>query len=134
MNIKKYKNLKKIGNVTTPFNGQTKDEAVHPGLDIANKTGTPIPALANGTVVAEGPVDNGMGNVVTLKDDQGNTHTYSHLSQFSVKPGTRVKKGQTIAKMGKSGNSYSPSGGDPSHLDVRISDAYGRWIDPMLYF
>jgi hypothetical protein len=35
--------------------------------------------------------------------------------------------------MGKSGNSYSPSGWDPSHLDLRIVDAYGRYKNPMTY-
>jgi len=127
-------NFKKRVNLTTKFGQQTKDELKHPGIDLAAPTGTAIPALADGTIVSEGPTNNGMGNVVTLKDDQGNTHSYSHLSQFNVKPGTRVKKGQTIAKMGASGNSYSQTGGDPSHLDIRISNAYGRWIDPMLYF
>ncbi len=40
---------------------------------------------------------------------------------------------QQIAKMGQTGNSYSPSGGDPSHLDLRISNAYGRFMNPLTY-
>jgi len=121
------------GRITTPFGGQTRGEANHPGVDIANRQGTPIPAFADGTVTSVGPTSNGMGNVVVLKDNEGNTHQYGHLQAPLVRPGTPVKRGQPIAKMGKTGNVYSPSGGDPTHLDVRIVTAYGRWKDPMAY-
>ena len=133
MNLKRYKNLKAPGVVTTPFGGQTRDEQSHSGVDFANKEGTEIPAFEDGTVVGTAPTNNGMGNVVTLQDVNGDTHKYGHLRNFNVKPGQRVKKGQKIATMGKTGNSYSPSGGDPSHLDVRIVDAYGRFKNPMSY-
>jgi len=128
-----YKNLRAPGVITTPFGGKTRGEANHPGVDFANKAGTPIPAFADGTITSVGPTSNGMGNVVTLKDDKGDTHQYGHLQGASVQPGKRVKKGETIAAMGKSGNSYSPSGGDPTHLDVRIASAYGKWKNPMTY-
>lgn len=121
------------GQITTPFGGKTRGEAVHPGLDIANKTGTPIPAFADGTVTSVGPTTNGMGNIVTLRDTGGNVHQYGHLQGATVKPGQAVKKGQQIAKMGATGNSYSPTGGDPSHLDLRIATAYGKWKNPMTY-
>lgn len=129
----KYNNLRLPGVITTPFGGKTKDEATHPGIDVANKSGTLIPAFANGVVTGVGSKPDGSGNVVTLKDNEGNSHQYSHLQGAIVPIGTRVKKGQPIAKMGKSGNSYSPSGGDPSHLDLRIVDAYGRYKNPMNY-
>lgn len=126
-------NLNRIGNVTTPFGGSTRGEAFHPGVDIANRTGTLIPAFADGQITAVGPTKNGMGNVVTLKDSGGNTHQYGHLQTVNVKPGQIVKKGQAIAQMGATGNSYSPTGGDPSHLDIRIVNAYGKWKNPMTY-
>ena len=125
--------LKLPGKITTPFGGQTRGEQFHKGLDIANASGTPIPAFADGQIQSVGPTSNGMGNVVTLKDSQGATHQYGHLQNANVKPGQIVKKGQPIAQMGKSGNSYSPTGGDPSHLDVRIVSAYGKFQNPMTY-
>ena len=128
-----YNKLKVPGRITTPFGGKTRGEPVHPGLDIANVPGTPIQAFADGQITAVGPTSNGMGNIVTLKDREGNTHQYGHLQGALVKPGARVKKGQPIAKMGATGNSYSPSGGDPTHLDVRIADAYGRWKNPSAF-
>lgn len=134
MNPRKYNNLKRPGVVTTSFGGKTRGEANHPGVDFANKGGTPVQALANGVVTSTGQTRNGMGNVVTLKDEEGNTHYYSHLQGANVKPGRRVKKGEQIARMGKSGNVYSPTNSDPTHLDVRIVSAFGKYQNPMTYF
>jgi murein DD-endopeptidase MepM/ murein hydrolase activator NlpD len=133
MNQQKTTKLKIPGKITTPFMGKTRGEAVHPGVDIANTPGTPVPAFADGQVTSVGPTTNGMGNVVTLKDTGGNVHQYGHLQGANVKPGQVVKKGQPIAKMGATGNSYSPSGGDPTHLDIRIASAFGKWKNPMSY-
>lgn len=133
MNLKKYTGLRALGNITTPFMGSTRGETRHPGVDFANRPGTPIPAFADGVVTGVGTKTDGMGNVVTLKDEGGNTHQYGHLQDATVKPGMKVKRGQEIAKMGSSGNSYSPSGGDPTHLDIRIATAYGKWKNPLTY-
>lgn len=132
MIIRNY-NLKVPGVITTPFGGKTKDETVHPGLDIANKEGTQIPAFADGVVTYTGKTNNGGGNIVQMKDNNGNLHQYSHLRGFFKKTGETVKKGQPIASMGKTGNSYSPTGGDPSHLDIRIVTAYGKYKNPLTY-
>ena len=132
---KKYTNLAQLGNITTPYGGKTRSEPFHKGVDIANKSGTPIPNMADGVVVSaktgmgKGSPDNS-GNQVVIKDGQGNTHMYSHLRDVLVKPGQKVSKNQKIATMGDSGNTYSPTGGDASHLDYRVADAYGRYRDP----
>ena len=131
--MKQKINLKKVGNLTTPFGGSTRGEKFHPGIDVANIPGTPIPAFSDGVVTSTGPTTNGMGNVVTLKDNEGNVHQYGHLQGANVKPGQKVKKGQPIAKMGATGNSYSPTGGDPTHLDIRIATKFGKWKNPMSY-
>lgn len=125
--------LKRIGNLTTPFMGKTRGEPEHPGVDFANKEGTPIPAFDGGTITTVRKLNNGFGNVVTLKDTGGNVHQYGHLQGALVKPGQVVKKGQVIAKMGKTGNSYSPSGGDPTHVDIRIATPDGKWKNPIDY-
>lgn len=126
-------NLKLPGNITTPFMGKTRSEPKHPGIDVANKSGTPIPAFADGVITRVGKDKQGFGNVVVLKDKEGSVHQYGHLQNALVKPGQKVKRGSPIAQMGKSGNSYSPTGGDPSHLDLRIANAYGRWKNPLTY-
>ena len=125
--------LKKLLNLTKFLGGKTRGESFHQGVDIANRGGTTIPALANGTITGVGTTNNGFGNVVTLKDTSGNTHQYSHLQKALKRPGQIVKKGQPIAKMGDSGNSYSETGNDSSHLDLRISNSYGRYFNPLTY-
>ena len=133
MLLKKYNNLRAPGNLTVGFGQRTKDEPQHMGVDFANKNGSPIQAFADGVITGVGATKNGLGNVVTMKDSGGNVHSYGHLRNAVVKRGMRVKRGQTIAAMGSSGNSYSPSGGDPSHLDLRVVNAYGRYKNPLTY-
>lgn len=81
----------------------------HPGVDLANNTGTPIHAPANGVVLATG---NGMGYgnyMVTAHKVGGKTYTfvYGHLTGYA-NFGKTIKQGQTIAYMGSTGNSTGP--------------------------
>lgn len=126
--------LKQLGNITTNFGDQTKDTNFHQGVDVANNNGTPIPKLSNigGSVQSVG-ANGDYGNQVVVKNDDGTTESYSHLSQSLVQPGQRVNPQQPIAKMGATGNSWSANGGDPSHLHYEIQDAYNRYINPRSY-
>jgi len=132
---RKYNNLTRLGNITTPYGGKTREEKFHPGVDIAAANGTPIPSMTDGVVtnVVTGRKngDNNFGNQVSIKDRQGNTTTYSHLKDVMAKPGQQVKEGQVVMNMGDTGASYSPKGGDSSHVDIRIVDAYNRYRDPL---
>lgn len=56
----KYNKLRAPGVITTPFMGQTRGEPQHPGVDFANKEGTPVPAFADGVVTGVGPRNDGM--------------------------------------------------------------------------
>lgn len=126
-----------LGKVTVPFGGKTEQEDVHPGVDVANSSGTPIHTPVDGVVVkADGGHANGennFGNTLELKDQQGQTHQFHHLQRILAKPGQQIRKGQPIATLGASGATYSPSGGDPSNLDYRIVDAYNQYMDPTKY-
>ena len=129
----KYNLLKKLGNLTTEFGGKTRNDPNHMGVDIAAAEGTPIPAMEDGVILKTETRNDGAGNVAILRDKKGNIQQYSHLKQALVKPGTVVKKGQPIAQMGHSGSSYSPSGGPSDHLDLRITNAFGRYMNPLTY-
>lgn len=133
----KYKNISSLGHITTPFGGATNQEGFHPGVDIANKTGTPVPATTDGVVVGADyghkNGENNYGNNIKIKDRQGNIHQFSHLNAGFVKPGQTVQKGQPVATMGATGAAYSPSGGDPTNLDYRIVDLYGKYKNPLTY-
>lgn len=126
-----FNNLGRLGNVTTNYGDADKDTNFHTGIDIANRQGTPIPKLSGvgGTVAAVRP-NGDYGNQAVVKNDDGTTETYSHLHQAMVKPGQRIAPGQTVATMGHSGNAWSPSGGDPSHLHFEVTDAFNHLMDP----
>ena len=134
----KYSNITKLGVIPTPYGGSTEQEGNHPGIDIANKMGAPVPALKDGVIVgtdmghAHG--ENNYGNSVILKDREGNVHRYSHLNDAMVKPGQQVSQGQEIGTFGNTGAAYSKSGqGDGTNLDVRIVNAYGKYKSPLTY-
>lgn len=124
-----YRNL---GTITTNYGESTAYEPFHPALDIANKEGTPIPEFKGGVVTEVGN-QKGYGNYIKVKDAQGNIQRYSHLKQALVQPGQQVSAGQQIALMGRTGNVYSQHGGDPSHLDYEVVNAYNQLINPLTY-
>ena len=131
----RYPNLKKLGALTTGFGESTRYEKFHPGIDIANKIGTPIDAFSGGTVVkvdtGKQQGDKGFGNRIIVRDDQGDEWSYGHLNDVYVKPGQKITKGQNISTMGNSGSTYSTSGGTGSHLDLRIYNTYKkRYVNP----
>lgn len=124
--------IKNLGTVTTQYGGNTRYEPFHPAIDVANQEGTPIPEFKGGVVTNVGQ-SAGYGNFVEVRDPAGNTERYSHLQRAFVKPGQQVQAGQPIGAMGRTGNVYSTHGGDPSHLDYMIVDAYNRLINPLSY-
>jgi murein DD-endopeptidase MepM/ murein hydrolase activator NlpD len=127
--------VSKLGVVTTPYGGNTRGEAFHPGVDVANAIGTPIPSFTSGTVsaVSTGHVHGeprSYGNYVIVTDDKGDKHRYSHLNNAWVKIGDKVSQGQQLGAMGTTGATYSRSGGTGSHLDYRVANAFGKYVDP----
>ncbi len=90
----------------------------HHGVDIANRIGTPIFAAASGRVIiAQGGWNGGYGNTVLLNNGNGIETRYGHASRLLVRPGEYVKRGQTIALMGSTGNSTGPH----LHFEVLIN-------------
>lgn len=99
----------------------------HPGIDLANGTGTPIKAPANGVVLATG---NGMGYgnyMITAHRVGAHTYTfiYGHLSGYA-RYGKTIKQGQTIAYMGSTGNSTGP------HLHFEVFRHYKKSLKSVI--
>lgn len=79
----------------------------HKGLDIANKTGTPLYASESGTVERSG-WSNGYGYNVVINHGGGLKTLYAHASKLHVKAGEKVSRGDIIADMGSTGWSTGP--------------------------
>ena len=129
--------FKQLGTLTTKFGQPTDLEKFHGGIDIAAPSGTPIPAPTSGIVtkidLGHKDGENSYGNTLEIKDPEGNIQQYHHLQGTNLQPGQQVQQGQEIAQIGKNGAVYSPSGGDPSSLDMRIVTAFGKYANPLTY-
>ncbi len=97
----------------------------HKGLDIANKTGTPLFAADAGTVEFAG-WGNGYGNYIRIDHGGGKKTLYAHMSRFYVSKGDTVTKGESIGEMGSTGWSTGPH----IHFEVIIN---GVKYNPLNY-
>lgn len=81
-----------------------KTRRPHRGVDYAAPHGTPIKASGDGKVIFRG-VKSGYGNTVILQHGGNITTLYAHMSRFASKSrvGSRVRQGQTIGYVGKTG-------------------------------
>jgi murein DD-endopeptidase MepM/ murein hydrolase activator NlpD len=80
---------------------------MHRGLDFRAAYGSPIIAVADGTVARAGWAG-GYGNQVRLNHAGGLSTSYSHMSRIAVSPGSRVRQGQVIGYIGTTGLSTGP--------------------------
>jgi murein DD-endopeptidase MepM/ murein hydrolase activator NlpD len=102
------------------FNGKTSSP--HLGLDFRVPTGTAVAAMNDGTVLLARPLYF-EGNFVVLDHGQGLLTLYLHLSEFKVKEGDQVKRGQIIGLSGGTGRATGP------HLHVAVR-WQGTYLDP----
>lgn len=102
------------------FNGKT--QSTHFGLDFRVPSGTPVAAMNDGTVLLARPLYF-EGNFVVLDHGQGLLTLYLHLSEFKVKEGDQVKRGQIIGLSGGTGRATGP------HLHVAVR-WQGTYLDP----
>ena len=104
-----------------PIMGYTSQ---HMGVDFGASTGTPIMAAGDG-VVERADWFGGYGNYVRIKHTSDTATAYGHMIRFAagVKPGVRVKQGQTIGYVGSTGMSTGPH----LHFEVHIG---GRPVNP----
>ena len=96
------------------------------GINIALPEGTPVKAVENGVVAYAGNELKGYGNLVLIRHDNGYVSAYANNGELKVKRGEQVKRGQTIATSGQSGNVSSPQ----LHFELRKGSTP---VDPMPY-
>ncbi|MDH6099975.1 peptidoglycan DD-metalloendopeptidase family protein [Anabaenopsis sp. FSS-46] len=100
---------------------------MHRGIDIANATGTPIYAAADGVVETSGWNRGGFGILVDIRHSDGSLTRYAHNNRTLVRVGQQVTKGQQIAEMGSTGFSTGP------HTHFEIHPSGKGAIDPIAF-
>jgi Peptidase family M23 len=98
------------------FNGKPASQP-HTGADYATPVGTPVLAVADGTIVFAKDMFF-EGNAVFIDHGDGLISMYFHLSEIKVQAGQEVKKGHTLGRVGSTGRATGP------HLFFGI-----RWHD-----
>lgn len=98
----------------------------HKGLDFTAPTGSPVYATGDGDVDAA-YVSETFGNVVYIDHGFGFETRYAHLTEYIVKKGEHVKRGQIIGYVGNTGLSYS------THLHYEVLFK-GNQINPINFF
>ena len=107
----------------------------HFAIDYAAPEGTPVIAVAAGTVktahvwqgTRDGATMDSYGNYVEIVHPDGTVTIYGHLSEINVAEGQEVIQGQQIGLVGNTGRS------DGSHLHFEV-DVNGSPVDPTPYF
>jgi murein DD-endopeptidase MepM/ murein hydrolase activator NlpD len=112
-----------FGHRENPFGGANVE--THKGLDIAGPLGSPVKAMAMGTVEFAGH-RGGFGNCIMIKHANGFETLYGHLSKILVRVGDKIEIGQTIGKVGSTGRSTGP------HLHYEIHKN-GQKINPQSF-
>lgn len=118
------------GRISTLFGSQRiyagEPGAYHSGIDIARPTGTVVLAPADGVVVlATARPFTLEGNLLLVDHGMGLNSAFMHLSRIDVKPGERVRRGQPIGLVGRSGRATGP------HLHWGLRWRAAR-LDPLL--
>src|SRR5262245_12713681 len=95
----------------------------HLGVDYRAPAGSPVVAMANGTVVTAG-TSGGSGRMVHLRHANGYETMYLHLSSIAVRSGEHVRQGALIGRVGAPGLATGP------HLDYRLKKS-GVFVNPV---
>jgi murein DD-endopeptidase MepM/ murein hydrolase activator NlpD len=111
------------GSVLAGF-GKRPDGTHNDGVDIAVPAGTEVQAADGGTVAYAGNELKGFGNLVLIRHDNGWVSAYAHADELLVKRGDAVRRGQVIAKSGKTGTVDQPK----LHFELRQGS---KPVDPM---
>jgi len=111
------------GPVISRFAAPRRDERRHQGIDIKAEPGEPIRAAADGVVVLAAEHHGAYGRLVTIDHGNGVVSYYGHNSVNLVQPGQPVRRGEVIARVGRTGNASI----DHLHFEVRVD---GLAVDP----
>jgi murein DD-endopeptidase MepM/ murein hydrolase activator NlpD len=96
------------------------------GINVAVPEDTSIKAAEGGVVVYSGNELKAYGNLLLVRHPNGYVTAYAHAKQLLVKGGDEIKRGQVIAKSGRTGDVDTPQ----LHFEIRKASTP---VDPMQY-
>jgi len=99
----------------------------HYGMDFTAPAGTDVYATGNGVVVGVLSSKRGLGNHIIINHGFGYTSIYAHLSNFNVRVGQKVQRGDIIGFVGNTGTSVA----NHLHYEIKLN---GANIDPVNYY
>jgi murein DD-endopeptidase MepM/ murein hydrolase activator NlpD len=115
--------------ITSPFGMRkhpiTGEMKMHKGVDIVAPPGTAVYATADGTVAFSGE-QRGYGHIVVVRHSPEYETAYAHLRKRRVGEGERVRRGQVIGDVGRTGTATT------DHLQYEVR-RHGQPVDPMPY-
>ncbi|WP_304137641.1 M23 family metallopeptidase [Mesonia mobilis] len=103
-----------------------KYRKMHNGMDFSAPTGSLVYATGD-AVVKKAKRTTGFGNLVVLDHGFGYETYYAHLSEFKVRRGQKVKRGEIIAEVGSTGLSTAP------HLHYEVHKN-GKVVNPINFY
>lgn len=109
---------------TDPF---TKTRRKHKGMDFSAPTGTPIYAPSDGKVTRVDSRSAGYGKHIRIDHGYGYVTLYAHLSEYNVRRGQQVKRGDVIGFVGNTGRSVAPH----LHYEIRKD---GTPVNPINFY
>ena len=104
-----------------------KVRRMHYGVDFSAPRGTPIYSTGDGVVKKVKTNYGGYGKEIIIDHGYGYVTRYAHLSEFNVKRGQKIKRGECIGYIGSTGKSTAPH----LHYEV-IKDK--KKVNPVHYF
>ncbi len=119
-----------LGRITSGFgafrvSASSGGSRPHAGIDIGAPVGTPVIAPADGTVLSAGR-EGEYGRLICLDHGNGYTTAFGHLNEMQVKAGEKVRAGQILGTVGRSGITTGPH----LHYEVRLN---GKPVNPSFY-
>ena len=99
----------------------------HSGMDFTAPAGTDVYATGDGVIASVQSSQRGLGKNIIIDHGFGYMSIYAHLSNFNVRPGQKVRRGDVIGYVGNTGTSVA----NHLHYEIKLN---GRNVDPVNYY
>ncbi len=105
----------------------TKARKMHRGMDFTAPRGSPVYASGDGKITRADNNSSGFGKHIRIDHGYGYLSLYAHLSEYNVRKGQKVKRGDLIGFVGSTGRSEAP------HLHYEVHKD-GERINPINFY